>query len=86
MTIKTCKTAVRASTLLAAIALSGGAFATGGLSESFEGKTVGASMTAAMSKVGKTQREYWRKITRARYPYKLDAYPGYVGKKGGRLT
>jgi hypothetical protein len=52
----------------------------------FEGKTVGASMTAAMSKVGKTQREYWRKITRARYPYKLDAYPGYVGKKGGRLT
>ena len=44
MTIKTCKTAVRASTLLAAIALSGGAFADGGISESFEGKTVGETL------------------------------------------
>ena len=47
MTIKTCKTAVRASTLLAAIALSGGAFADGGISESFEGKTVGETLTTS---------------------------------------
>ena len=47
MTIKTCKTAVRASTLLAAIALSGGAFATEGISESFEGKTVGDTLTTS---------------------------------------
>ena len=47
MTIKTCKTAVRASTLLAAIALSGGAFATDGISESFESATVGATAATA---------------------------------------
>ena len=47
MTIKTCKTAVRASAVLAAIALSGGAFATGGISESFEGKTVGETLTTS---------------------------------------
>ena len=46
MTIKTCKTAVRASTLLAAIALSGGVFADG-ISESFEGKTVGDTLTTS---------------------------------------
>ena len=45
MTIKTCKTAVRASTLLAAIALSGGAFATEGISESFEGESYDAKLT-----------------------------------------
>ena len=47
MTIKTCKTAVRAGTLLAAIALSGGAFASEGISESFEGKT-GTLATSAI--------------------------------------
>ena len=47
MTIKTCKTAVRASAVLAAIALSGGAFATGGISESFEGKPVGETLTTS---------------------------------------
>ena len=47
MTIITCKTAVRASALLAAIALSGGAFATEGISESFESATVGATAATA---------------------------------------
>ena len=45
MTITTCKAAVRASTLLAAIALSGGAFATEGISESFEGESYDAKLT-----------------------------------------
>ena len=45
MTIKTCKTAVRASTLLAAIALSGGAFADEGISEAFEGDSYNAKLT-----------------------------------------
>ena len=39
MTIKTCKTAVRASTLLAAIALSGGAFAAGAAGDSYNFET-----------------------------------------------
>ena len=47
MTIITCKTAVRASALLAAIALSGGAFATGGISESFESKTPTDTLTTS---------------------------------------
>jgi len=42
MTIKTCKTAVRASTLLAAIALSGGAFATDAAPDSYTFDTVAA--------------------------------------------
>lgn len=46
MTIKTCKTAVRASAVLAAIVMSGGAFADG-ISESFEGKTVGDTLTTS---------------------------------------
>lgn len=46
MTIKTCKTAVRASAVLAVFALSGGAFADG-ISESFEGKTVGETLTTS---------------------------------------
>ena len=45
MTIKTCKTAVRASAVLAAIALSGGAFATEGISEAFEGESYNAKLT-----------------------------------------
>ena len=47
MTIKTCKTAVRASAVLAAIVMSGGAFADEGISESFEGKTVGETLTTS---------------------------------------
>ena len=47
MTIKTCKTAVRAGAVLAAFALSGGAFATVGITESFEEKTVGNTLEAA---------------------------------------
>lgn len=39
MTLKTCKTAVRASTLLAAIALSGGAFAAGAAGDSYSFET-----------------------------------------------
>ena len=46
MTIKTYKTAVRASAILAAFALSGGAFADG-ISESFESAALGASASAA---------------------------------------
>ena len=45
MTIKTCKTAVRASALLAAIALSGGAFADEGISEQFEGASFNEKLT-----------------------------------------
>jgi len=45
MTIKTCKTAVRASAVLAAFALSGGAFATEGISEQFEGESYNAKLT-----------------------------------------
>lgn len=41
MTIKTCKTAVRASTLLAAIALSGGAFAAAAAGDSYNFETEG---------------------------------------------
>ena len=51
MTIKTCKTAVRASTLLAVIALSGGAFATEGISESFESATAGDPAATANPKL-----------------------------------
>ena len=50
MTIKTYKTAVRASAFLAVLALSGGAFATAGISESFEEPAVG---TAAATVDGK---------------------------------
>ena len=45
MTFKSYKTAVRASAVLAAIALSGGAFATEGISESFEGESFDAKLT-----------------------------------------
>ena len=45
MTLKTYKTAVRASAFLAVLALSGGAFATGGISESFEGETFDTKLT-----------------------------------------
>ena len=50
MTIKTYKTAVRASAFLAVLALSGGAFATAGISQSFEESEVG---TAAATVDGK---------------------------------
>ena len=46
MTLKTYKTAVRASAVLAAIVMSGGAFADG-ISESFEGKSVGQTLTTS---------------------------------------
>ncbi len=46
MTIKTCKTAVRASTLLAAIALSGGAFADAAATDSYNFETDGTLGTS----------------------------------------
>lgn len=49
MTMKTCKMAVRASAILAAVALSGGAFAAGSTSDSysFEGKDAGTALDDA---------------------------------------
>ena len=46
MSIKACKTAVCASALMAVVAWSGGAFAEG-ISESFEGKTAGGTLTSS---------------------------------------
>ena len=51
----------------------------------FEGKTVGAAMSAAMRKVGQTQRDWWSRNFRKSYPNRYNAYPKYVGKQNGRL-
>ena len=69
MTIKTLKTAVRASSLLAAIALSGGAFA--GISESFESAAVGdpaATANASLSGNGKVASATLPAATGMGYP------------------
>jgi hypothetical protein len=52
----------------------------------FEGKDVGASMSAAMNKVGKTQRDWWTKNSKKPYPYTHDTFPRYVGIKTGKLV
>ena len=77
MTIKTCKTAVRASTLLAAIALSGGAFADAAATDSYNFETEGALGTSpyqALNGNGTVVADNYTYSARAGRPLTSDAH------------
>ena len=77
MTIKTCKTAVRASAVLAAIALSGGAFAAAAVGESYNFETdgtLGTSPYQALNGNGTIVADGYSYTARAGYPLTADSH------------
>ena len=77
MTLKTCKTAVRASTLLAAIALSGGVFATAVATDSYNFETdgtLGTSPYQALNGNGTIVADGYAYSARAGQPLPSDAH------------